>query len=363
MAGDGGTGFPIYGDIRTFEASSWRGHVDIVTGGFPCQPFSFAGRRRGEDDSRNMWPPTLRVLVESGAGLALFENVPGLLSAKRDLCPDCGSGTEPVQCDHDRCYRAGDEYTGLVTAYWCESCQTLVDESAVVPDRYFGTILGQLSDAGFNAEWTVLGAEDVGAPHRRKRLWILAYTADGRERLLRDQGVGREGYDAYSGGVRVRNEPGNGGGHEGESSSPWWLDPADIPDAGSGGRVDGQVGAEHGRQDSRAEPFGVCEETGAELANTLDSVRDGRPDEPRRGEIGGAAAGWASGSGSAEPRLDGVADELACGMDQYIPRVCVDMPDRVSRLHAIGNGQVPVAMAYAFTFLAGEAGLLQRLKP
>lgn len=113
---------PVCRDVRTFDGTAWRGKVDIVTGGFPCQPFSQAGKRLGEDDPRNMWPHAVRILVESGAPLGFFENVPGLLSS-----------------------------------------------------GYFGTVLGDLAEAGFDAEWCVLGADDVGAPHRRKRLWILAH--------------------------------------------------------------------------------------------------------------------------------------------------------------------------------------------
>jgi len=149
----GREGFPIYGDIRTFHPEP--DSCDIVTGGFPCQPFSHAGKRLGEDDSRNMWPHAVRVLVESGAPLGFFENVPGLLSS-----------------------------------------------------GYFGTVLGDLAEAGFDAEWCVLGADDVGAPHRRKRLWILAYAECKR---LEGRTLGQ-----------VR------GVQPTEGSSPWWCDPANA---------------------------------------------------------------------------------------------------------------------------------------
>ncbi len=113
--------FPIWDDIRTFSGKDWRGKVDIITAGFPCQPFSVAGQRRGQDDERNTWPDTIRVIREVGPRFAFLENVPGLLT-----------------------------------------------------HEYFGQILGDLAEAGFDAEWCVLGADGVGAPHRRKRLWILA---------------------------------------------------------------------------------------------------------------------------------------------------------------------------------------------
>ena len=70
---------PIFGDIREFDGSSYCGSVDLVSGGFPCQPFSIAGRKKGKDDSRNMWPETIRVIKQVKPKEAFLENVPGLL--------------------------------------------------------------------------------------------------------------------------------------------------------------------------------------------------------------------------------------------------------------------------------------------
>jgi len=114
--------FPIWDDVRTFDGKPWRGLVDVVSAGFPCQPFSCAGRRRGADDDRNLWPETCRVLREVGPCFALLENVPGLLATD-----------------------------------------------------YFGGILGDLAEAGFDACWDVVSAAECGAPHLRKRLWVVAH--------------------------------------------------------------------------------------------------------------------------------------------------------------------------------------------
>ena len=119
---------PIFGDIDDFiesgAAKKYKGYVDVVTAGFPCQPFSVAGKqkiKKGQDDERNKWPQTIQCIRDVGCRYALLENVPGLLNS-----------------------------------------------------GYFPEILRSLAEAGFDARWTVLGADDVGAPHRRKRLWILA---------------------------------------------------------------------------------------------------------------------------------------------------------------------------------------------
>ena len=128
---------PIFSDIREFNreyASAYTGMVDLITAGFPCQPFSVAGKQQGKDDSRNMWPQTIETIRIIKPEYAFLENVPGLLSSKSGL----------------------DEITGR-------------------PISYCATIFRDLAEAGYNARWTVLGADDVGARHRRKRLWILAY--------------------------------------------------------------------------------------------------------------------------------------------------------------------------------------------
>ena len=112
----------LHDDVRTFPAERYVG-IDIVTAGFPCQPFSLAGKRRGADDERNLWPDTARVLRLVRPGIAFLENTPGLVAS-----------------------------------------------------GYLETVLGDLASLGFDAEWTVLSAQDVGAPHLRERVWILAYT-------------------------------------------------------------------------------------------------------------------------------------------------------------------------------------------
>lgn len=71
---------PIWTDVTTFDAKAWRGKVDIVFGGFPCQPHSAAGQRGGAEDKRNLWPDTMRILRESGAWGFVGENVTGIIT-------------------------------------------------------------------------------------------------------------------------------------------------------------------------------------------------------------------------------------------------------------------------------------------
>lgn len=71
---------PLWDDVTTFDGKPWRGKVDIVFGGFPCQPHSLSGKRRGGADERNLWPDTMRILRESGAWGFVGENVPGIVT-------------------------------------------------------------------------------------------------------------------------------------------------------------------------------------------------------------------------------------------------------------------------------------------
>jgi site-specific DNA-cytosine methylase len=116
---------PIWGDISTLDGEQFRGVVDIITGGFPCQPHSVAGLRRGADDERNLWPATIRIIREVRPRYVILENVPGILSASRKR------GTP----------------------------------------AYGGTVVGELAQEGYRVRWETVGADDVGAPHRRKR-WL-----------------------------------------------------------------------------------------------------------------------------------------------------------------------------------------------
>ena len=128
---------PIWPDIRTLDGSLFAGKVGIISGGFPCQPFSVAGKQRGESDERNLWPETRRIISEVGPEWVMLENVSALLH---------GDG-------RDR-------------------------------PAYGGTVLGDLAEMDYDIKYGVTSASDAGAPHLRKRLWILAHA----EHLRRTRG-------------------------------------------------------------------------------------------------------------------------------------------------------------------------------
>lgn len=114
---------PIWSDLATFDARAWRGVVDCVTAGFPCQPASVAGTRKGTADARWLWPMVARVIQDTEAPLVFLENVPGLRT------------------------------------------------------KGMSHVLEDLAAMGFDAEWGCLRAAALGAPQGRDRLWLLAYTS------------------------------------------------------------------------------------------------------------------------------------------------------------------------------------------
>jgi DNA (cytosine-5)-methyltransferase 1 len=120
--------FPIWDDVQTFDGRPWRGIVDVVSGGFPCQDISVAGRGAGLDGERSgMWKHMARVVGEVRPRFVFVENSPMLTTR---------GGTR---------------------------------------------VIGDLTAMGYGCRWTVMGAADVGANHQRDRIWILAYANSMRE--------------------------------------------------------------------------------------------------------------------------------------------------------------------------------------
>lgn len=116
--------FPVWDDVRTFDGRPWRGLVDVVSGGFPCQDISAAGKGAGIDGARSgLWREMHRIINEVRPEFAFLENSPLLVG------------------------------------------------------RGLARILGDLARIGYDAAWCVLGADAVGLPHRRARLWLLAHHA------------------------------------------------------------------------------------------------------------------------------------------------------------------------------------------
>ena len=130
---------PIYTDVKTFPYRKFRGCVDILSGGFPCQPFSAAGQRKATEDPRHLFPYIRDGIRECQPRIVFLENVAGIISAK-----------------------------------------TADGESVL---QY---VLRELEGLGYRTTAGVFSAEEVGAPHQRKRVYIMGYATSSRCSESRD---------------------------------------------------------------------------------------------------------------------------------------------------------------------------------
>ncbi len=244
--------FPIWDDVRTFDGIRWRGMVDVISGGFPCQDISAAGKGAGITGAKSgLWSHMARIIGEVRPRFVFVENSPLLVS------------------------------------------------------RGLAVVLGDLAALGYDARWGVLGAEHVGAPHKRHRLWIMAYP--GRRWGQDDELCAR------------RNEP------------RFCREALADADSDRQSQPERRIEAQRGR-------FGDC---GQKLANAYLS----RPQGQVGGETGqGSNRRPLSDNGSwwhSEPNVGRVVNGVARGVD---------------RLRCLGNGQVPAVVRLAWETLTSAKG-------
>jgi DNA (cytosine-5)-methyltransferase 1 len=259
--------------------------VDLICGGFPCQDLSSAGRGAGIDGARSgLWSEFARIVCELRPSYVVVENVPALLTGKGKRW-----NRAPV-----------------------------------------GRVLGDLAEAGYDAEWACLSAREFGAPHLRKRVWIVAYPAR----------------DAEAGAAEEPRPERQRAGAGGERSRA-----ADLADP------DAQ------RQSGRAGELGSP--GGGELENGRRAGGENLADADKRGRPGRAATARGGGARGASPDADGPgrkargADRRPTGRrptgrgtsmppcagwwaaEPAVGRVAHGVPNRVDRLAALGNALVP----------------------
>lgn len=151
-----------YEDITKTDFTKWHGKVDVLTGGFPCQPFSLAGRRKGADDNRYLWPQMLRAIRQIHPTWVVGENVNGIKTM-----------VESCQVTH----------MGL-TDYLFEENHLYREESRFTLDK----ICADLEAEGYSVQPIVIPACAIGAPHRRDRVWIVAHRSDPRAETVQQEG-------------------------------------------------------------------------------------------------------------------------------------------------------------------------------
>jgi len=289
---------PIWDDLSTFDGNQWRGVVDLVSAGYPCQPFSVAGQRRGADDPRHLWPHVARIIREVGPRVVVLENV------------------------------AGHVVLGL-------------------PD-----VLGELAEMGFDAEWGCYRASEVGAPHQRERVFVLAYRSGQQPgQLPRCESDGRVG----TAGVRetLADRPGRGLGE-----LRWAQGDAGLADGGEQAVADASVVPELQPEDegcaergSRAARSGVGSR-GSVMGHT-EGTRPGcaRPCGSRQEVTWSFPPGpsdrvaWAAVLAAA-PELAPAVEPAVCGVADGVPEKLVSAVRR-HRLRCLGNAVVPAQAEHA----------------
>lgn len=137
-----------YEDITKTDFHQWQGKVDVLTGGFPCQPFSVAGRRKGEDDNRYLWPQMLRAIREIKPTWIVGENVIGIQTMV-ESSQETKVGRTDDLFEENYIYREESRFT-------------------------LEKICQELEAAGYSVQPLNIPACSVGAPHRRERVWIVA---------------------------------------------------------------------------------------------------------------------------------------------------------------------------------------------
>jgi DNA (cytosine-5)-methyltransferase 1 len=254
---------PIYEDVRNVTAERLRsdgiGRIDVVTGGFPCQDISVAGNQKGiiEGDRSSLWGELCRIIGDIRPSYAIVENVTALIS--------------------------GDN------------------------GRWFGKVLGDLAEIGYDCEWHCIPASELGAHHHRDRVWIICYP----------QHVGQ-----FATEIRESNQAGNGSNQKRAGPTSEFTRSSDSKTLG-----DPQIIVSH-ECNPESEPCGsgsqIWESGRASIENNLSNTK---------GEQGGRI--FKSQIQSYTP--------ASCWWDveSRVGRVANGIPDRTHRLKGLGNAVVP----------------------
>lgn len=305
---------PIWTDLKTLPLEWIPKGVSILSGGFPCQPFSCAGRHGADDDPRHLFPYIKNAIRVIQPRWVFLENVEGIISAKLK-----GEG-------------------------WADPAGTPV----------LLHVLRELEREGYDCAWGIFSASLTGAPHQRKRIFILGRLAQPASQRIQGRGAGRKQIARphaqetlplcrrEAGGDRWPARPGE---HQHE-----WEEPRVVGNTKGGqahSRESGDLG--EAEQGGEGEPATVASPS-AELADT-GSNRDGcsrakaepNKDEPQDGvfEPHGKHE-----NRQAEPLMGGAVNGPASGVDPH--------SHRVDRLRLLGNGVVPSTCEIAFRTLYEE---------
>lgn len=223
-----------YEDITKTDFHQWHGKVDVLTGGFPCQPFSLAGRRKGADDNRYLWPQMLRAIRQIHPTWVVGENVAGIKTMV-ESCQVTQMGRTDYLFEENHLYR---------------------EESRFTLDK----ICADLEAEGYSVQPIVIPACAIGAPHRRDRVWIIAHRSDPRAETVQ-----QEGQDGICSARPSPHTQCDGHGNQ-RARAKKSKEGQDRPQPrsrrlGSGSAPSYTSGKRHRRWSNKQEPFTECSRT------------------------------------------------------------------------------------------------------
>lgn len=303
---------PIWDDVATFDGRPWRGVVDIITAGFPCQPFSVAGLQRGVADERHIWPTIARIIGECAPTWVYCENVPGLLAT---VAPNGRSAYEHVE--------------------------------------------GDLQAMGYRVEAGLFSAAETGAPHLRERVFILAHrNGPGREHQPERPDEPQGNYIDRCQPAMVVAESSVGVGHRERlrARRRASFESGNDVERAESRRPDGRA-----RQPLRRAPGrGVARRPGEGLGDAEgQGLEDGRLRERPQPSSDLALFPPGRADECAWRVILAERPDLAPALKSDVRRVAHGMAHRVdrSRLAITGNGVVPLVAAHAFLALRARLAI------
>ena len=283
---------PIYTDLKTFPSELFRDAVDIITGGYPCQPFSAAGKRLGEKDPRHLWPYIREHIYTIQPARVFLENVEGHISM------------------------------GL---------------SSVISD---------LEEDCYGATWGIFSAREVGAPHQRKRVYIMADSKGQLGKWSKSERVGARQPEKEAGdrGSVVADSSGGDVGYSQHDGSLATTERGSTEEASTDNKE---------RQESS------CESEGASQSRSGGDLQAGELADTESQRVQGLRA-----SGEQEPGAYGKTELPVCQgqrpqqanwePEPRVGRVVDGCADRVDRIRLLGNGVVPQTAAKAWQVLSSR---------
>ena len=269
-----------YEDITKTDFTQYRGTIDALTGGFPCQPFSYAGKRGGQSDDRYLWPEMLRVIDEVRPTWVIGENVAGITTMVESCEVTDMGGTATLFEEGDGVHRFRSEHTFTIER-----------------------ICRDLESKGYSVQPVLIPACAVGAPHRRDRVFIIAYNVTDSDSRNDVREPGKHEGASRTQGIQERDEI-RKSGEPGDVRPTHGITAKDALCDGCCGRQEKEQGDKRNEWNlSARDSKRICGEERADIADSISERLEGKDE---------------SGSGEGRERLHIRRDITGCGGEDHL---------------------------------------------